>query len=86
METAGNSQIKNWYNGGFTKTLTDAATAADSQMRAKDFALADDILINQDAIIIPLYWSMRLQLSNPALQRTFSPVVFYERFEKWYFK
>lgn len=71
-----------WYNPEFDKLLEEAMVETDPQKRTDDYAQAEYILTNQDAVIIPIYYYTSSRLTKPYVDRTYS-VLGNEYFEKW---
>jgi oligopeptide transport system substrate-binding protein len=72
----------NWKNDAFEKLVADAAKELDPKKRAEMYAQAEDILVNKDAVMAPIYWYTQLDMTRPYITRTNS-VDGHERFEKW---
>lgn len=73
----------NWDNPTFEKLVADAAKETDPAKRVEMYAQAEDILVKQDAVIIPIYWYTRVTVTKPYVERTFSVLGGLEHFEKW---
>jgi oligopeptide transport system substrate-binding protein len=72
----------NWKNDEFEKLVADAAAELDPAKRTALYAQAEDILVNKDAVMAPIYWYTNLDLTKPNVTRTYSADG-HERFEKW---
>jgi oligopeptide transport system substrate-binding protein len=72
-----------WANPDFDRLVDAAAVEPDVSKRVELYRQAEDILVNRDAAIIPLYWYTRLYLTRPDINRTFAVVNGDERIEKW---
>ena len=72
----------NWKNEKFEELVKQAAVEMDPARRVELYAQAEQILVYQDAVIIPLYWYTSVSLTQPWIKRTFS-VGGYQRYEKW---
>jgi oligopeptide transport system substrate-binding protein len=72
----------NWKNEKFEELVKQAAVEMDPARRVELYAQAEQILVYQDAVIIPLYWYTSISLTQPWIKRTFS-VGGYQRYEKW---
>ncbi|MCC7446462.1 MAG: peptide ABC transporter substrate-binding protein [Anaerolineae bacterium] len=72
-----------WANAEFDKLVDDAAKETDPAKRTDLYKKAEDILVVKDAVIIPLYWRTRVQVTKPYVERTNSLLNGDERFEKW---
>jgi oligopeptide transport system substrate-binding protein len=78
---SGNNHTK-WKNEEFDKIVDEAARETDPQKRHDLYVQAEKILVDQDAVIIPLYWYTRVAVTKPTVERTFSGSA-REAFEKW---
>ena len=78
---AGNNHTK-WVNEEYDKIVDEAALEIDLQKRKELYVQAEKILIEEDAVIIPLYWYTRVELTKPYVTRTFGAGG-QEAFEKW---
>jgi oligopeptide transport system substrate-binding protein len=61
-----------WKNDQFEELVRQAAVEPDLAKRTELYAQAEDILVNTDAAIIPIYWYTRTTLTQPWVNRTFS--------------
>ncbi|MGQ9709537.1 MAG: peptide ABC transporter substrate-binding protein [Anaerolineae bacterium] len=71
-----------WRNEDFTRILEEAALEKDSAKRQDMYAQAEQILVWDDAAIIPIYWYTRVTCTKPYVNRTFSQHGS-EALEKW---
>jgi oligopeptide transport system substrate-binding protein len=60
-----------WKNDEFETLVAQAAVETDEAKRLELYAEAEDILVNQDAAMIPIYWYSRNTVTKPYVQRTF---------------
>jgi len=72
----------NWENAKFEEIVKQAAVEQDAAKRTELYAQAEDILVNTDAAIAPIYWYTRVTMTKPNVKRTFS-VDSHERYYKW---
>ena len=72
-----------WANPEFDRLVDEAAKEKDEAKRRELYAQAEDILVRQDAAIIPIYWYTRVTVTKPYVQRTFSILGGLEHIEKW---
>jgi len=72
----------NWKNDDFEKLVQDGLTADSLQARKDDYAKAETILVNQDAVVAPIYYYITQDLTQPYVTRTHS-LVTREVYEKW---
>jgi oligopeptide transport system substrate-binding protein len=71
-----------WTNPKFDELVDQAALETDEAKRRELYAQAEDILVKQDAAIIPLYWYTTVAVTQPWVQRTYS-VGGHQHYEKW---
>jgi oligopeptide transport system substrate-binding protein len=72
----------NWKNEKFEELVKQAAVEQDPAKRVELYAQAEDILVNTDAAIIPIYWYTNLEVTKPYVTRTFSSGG-HQRYEHW---
>jgi len=72
----------NWKNDKFEDLVKKAAVEMDPAKRLDLYAQAEQILVVDDAVIIPLYWYTRNTLTQPYVKRTFS-VAGHEIYYNW---
>lgn len=72
----------NWKNDKFEQLVRLAAVEPDPKKRVELYSQAEQILVWDDAAIIPIYWYTRPQLTKSYVTRTYS-LIGYEHFEKW---
>ncbi len=71
-------------NEEFNALVEEALTLDDTEARRELYAQAEQILVVDEAVIIPIYWYTTVSLSKPYLNRTHS-LIGNERYEKWSF-
>lgn len=71
-----------WNNQAYEDLVNEAAVEADPAARVELYAQAEDILVNTDAVIIPIYWYTSLEMTRPYIERTYGSTS-REAFEKW---
>jgi oligopeptide transport system substrate-binding protein len=72
-----------WSNSEFDSLVEQAGFYTyDPGERAELYIAAENILLFEDAAIIPLYWGVNVQLTRPGIDRTYSRINV-ERYEKW---
>jgi len=79
-------QYTHWSNGVFDDLVDQAARSTDTEERMGWYAEAEDILVNQDAVVVPLYWRAEGILTQPYIYRTYSQIGMFgliEHFETW---
>jgi oligopeptide transport system substrate-binding protein len=58
-----------WKNDTFEQLVADAARETDPTTRVALYARAEEILVDTDAVIIPLYWSSYTSITKPYVLR-----------------
>jgi oligopeptide transport system substrate-binding protein len=71
-----------WKNDRYEELMVLGAAETDAAKRLDIYAEAEDILVNQDAVIIPFYWYTDLDMTRPYISRTYGSGG-HERYEKW---
>lgn len=71
-----------WSSPEFDALVEQAASEPDLATRTELYAQAEQILIMDEAAIIPIYWYASVELTKPYVERTYS-VTGNQRFEKW---
>jgi oligopeptide transport system substrate-binding protein len=72
----------NWANDEYEKLVADAARELDPKKRVGLYAQAEEILVDKDAVMIPIYWYTNLDMTKPYVTRTYSSGGI-EAYEKW---
>ena len=72
----------NWKNDKFEQIVIDAAKELDPAKRLDMYAQAEQILVYDDAVMIPLYWYTSSSVTKPYVVRTYS-VTGHQSYEKW---
>ncbi|MCK6629805.1 MAG: peptide ABC transporter substrate-binding protein [Anaerolineae bacterium] len=78
---SGNNHTK-WGNEEFDRIVDEAARETDLAKRKELYLQAEKILIEDEAVIIPLYWYTEVNLTKPYVTRTYGTGG-QESFEKW---
>jgi oligopeptide transport system substrate-binding protein len=73
----------NWENAEFEALVRQAAQELDPAKRVELYALAEEILNVEDAVIAPIYWYTIVTVTKPHVDRTFSVLGGLERIQKW---
>jgi oligopeptide transport system substrate-binding protein len=71
-----------WKNDEFEQLVADAAVETDPAKRLEMYTRAEEILVKEDAVTIPIYWYTNLDMTKPYITRTFSSTG-HEAYEKW---
>jgi len=66
----------------FDALVEQARTSTDNAERTELYAQAEEILVDRDAGIIPIYWYTTNQLTRPYIERTYS-IIGDQAYEKW---
>jgi oligopeptide transport system substrate-binding protein len=72
----------NWRNDVFEDIVRRAALEKDQNKRTELYAQAEQILVNDAAALMPIYWYARGVLTQPWITRTFA-FTGRERYERW---
>jgi len=75
-----------WSNPAYDQLIDNAARQVDVLSRQGLYRSAEKILIEDNAVIVPLWWSARATLTKPNIRRTFAITDGYERFDNWEIK
>lgn len=75
-----------WSSPEFDALVSQAARETDVLKRRQLYSRAEKILVEQDAVIIPLVWSQRASLTRPRIERTHAVMEGYDRIEDWRLK
>ena len=78
----------NWTTGNYTvyaTKLSDAARTGDLEARRQLNSEAENILVYNDAVILPLYWAQHNDLVRPEIRRTFGLVNSWGMLSDWRF-
>jgi len=71
-------------NEEFDQLVDEARVSTDNDARLASYVRAEQIVIEEEVAVAPMYFHVTRQVVSPALNRTFSQVGF-ERYEKWSF-
>jgi oligopeptide transport system substrate-binding protein len=71
-----------WKNDKYEELVKQAAIETDPAKRVDLYAQAEQILVWDDAVMIPIYWYTRVTVTKPYVVRTFS-VGGHEIYYKW---
>lgn len=81
---SGGSIRTNWSNEEFDRLVDEAMVLADTEARRELYAQAENILVYEDAVILPLYHYSNVVMTKPYVNRPFGPG--HARYENWSFK
>ncbi|MDK1028727.1 MAG: peptide ABC transporter substrate-binding protein [Anaerolineae bacterium] len=71
-----------WVNEDFDELVIAAALESDPAIRLAMYAEAEEILVDKDAAIAPIYWYSLNKITKPYIIRTYG-VTGHEAYEKW---
>jgi oligopeptide transport system substrate-binding protein len=83
FSTTGQSDT-GYSSEAFDALVEEAASSSDTAHRIELYAEAEQLLVYEDAAIIPIYWYSDLEMTKPYLERTYA-VDNSEQFENWSF-
>lgn len=72
-----------WTNATYDQLVDAAAREVDVTKRRALYRSAEKILIEEQAVIVPLWWSERATLTQPNVRRSYAITDGYERLETW---
>ncbi len=72
-----------WSSPVYDQLVEQAARETDVLKRRLLYSRAEKILVEEQAVIIPLIWSQRASLTRPRVQRTYATMEGYDRIENW---
>jgi len=75
-----------WISLPYDQTVDAAAREIDASKRRALYRSAEKILVEDNAVIAPLWWSSRATLTRPNIQRSYAITDGYERLETWAFQ
>ncbi|GBD11739.1 Oligopeptide-binding protein OppA [bacterium HR23] len=80
LSDSGNNHTM-WKNTRFDALVKQAAREQDPAKRLQLYKEAERLLVQEDAVIAPIYFYTTVQLTKPYLKRTYSALV--EQFKNW---
>jgi oligopeptide transport system substrate-binding protein len=86
FKTKSPDNFTRWSSSAFDQSIDNAAREVDTARRRTLYRAAEKLLVEDNTVIAPLWWSTRASLTRPTVERTFSIVDGYERFETWGFR
>jgi len=72
-----------WVVLPFDQLATNAARETDATKRRALYRSAEKMLVEEQAVIAPLWWSSRATLTKPNVRRSYAITDGYERFDLW---
>ncbi len=72
-----------WKNRDFAMLVFQAEITADQMERNQKYAMAEEILVKTEAVVLPVVWEQGNYLTQPYVNSTESYLVRIERYEKW---
>jgi len=73
----------NWKDAKYEALVTQAAMELDPKKRTDLYSQAEQILVVDDAALIPIYWYTSVGMTKPYVTRTFSVLGGLQHIEKW---
>src|SRR5581483_8980835 len=75
-----------WSSAEFDQLVDQAARENDVLKRRQLYARAEKLLVQDQAAIIPLLWSLRASLTRQRVERTYATMEGYDHIEDWKIK
>lgn len=75
-----------WSSSEYDSLVEQAARETDVLKRRLLYSRAEKILVEEQAVIIPLLWSLRASLTRPRVERTYAAMEGFDRIDKWKLK
>ena len=72
----------NWNNPDYEALVKQAAIEPDAAKRVELYAQAEDLLVNKEAAMAPIYWYTNLDMTKPYVVRTYAAST-RQYYEKW---
>lgn len=72
-----------WFSLGVDQAIDAAARETEIDRRQALYRSVEKTLIEDNVVIVPLWWSTRATLTHPNIQRTYAITDGYERIENW---
>jgi ABC-type oligopeptide transport system substrate-binding subunit len=72
-----------WSSPAYDQAIDSGSRQVDLTSRRASYRAAEKVLTEDAAVIAPLWWSTRLALTRPNVQRTYAITDGYERFDTW---
>jgi len=73
----------NYENPAFEELVIAAAQEMDPEKRVQMYADAEELFVNTDAVIVPIYWYTGVDVTRPNIERTFSVLGGKQAYNKW---
>ncbi len=72
-----------WSSAEYDGLVEQAARETDVLKRRLLYSRAEKLLVEEQAVIIPILWSLRASLTRPHVERTYATMEGYDRVEYW---
>ncbi|MCA9914811.1 MAG: hypothetical protein KC496_15770 [Anaerolineae bacterium] len=82
FHSSSNNNDTGYSSEEFDSLVEAAAAESDPAARAELYAEAEQLLVYEDAAIIPIYWYSDLEMTKPYVERTYA-VDNSEQYETW---
>jgi oligopeptide transport system substrate-binding protein len=73
----------NYENPAFEELVVAAAQEMDPEKRVQMYADAEELFVNTDAVIAPIYWYTGVDVTRPNIERTYSVLGGKQAYNKW---
>jgi oligopeptide transport system substrate-binding protein len=73
----------NYENPAFEELVIAAAQEMDPEKRVQMYADAEELFVNTDAVIAPIYWYTGVDVTRPNIERTYSVLGGKQAYNKW---
>ncbi|MGE5140059.1 MAG: peptide ABC transporter substrate-binding protein [Rudaea sp.] len=83
FHSGSDANFTHWSSPEYDRLVEQAALETDVLKRRDLYQAAEKLLIEDQAVIIPILWSTRVSITNPRLQRTYALLEGYEHVERW---
>ncbi len=72
-----------WKDAEFAMLILQAEGTTDQMERNQKYAMAEEILVKTQAVVLPMMWEQENYLTHPYVNSTDSHLRHLDRFEKW---
>ncbi len=83
FHSGSDQNFTHWSSPAYDRLVDQAAREMDVFKRRDLYTAAEKMLIQDEAVIIPILWSSRVSITNPRLERTYALLEGYEHVERW---
>lgn len=75
-----------WSSPQYDRLVEEAAFETDVLKRRQLYARAEKLLVEDQAVILPVAWTLRASLTRPRVERTYAVMEGHDRIERWRIK